>query len=134
MFLQKLFIIYILCQSLTPLTPTPKTFTWANHKNKNYLTKVLSENSPKYCKSDWAISTTSIISDKILIIRKNRFPEINLSPQIILDYENYSKGCNGGTPDQAFSYILKNNISEDNCSNYRAESKNQINAKCTSYV
>ena len=39
---------------------------------------------------------------------------------------NHSRGCNGGDPTAAYSYILEHGITDDSCSNYLAK-----NEQCT---
>lgn len=40
----------------------------------------MSQHSPNYCGSSWALSATSAISDRIKIMRDAAWPEINLAP------------------------------------------------------
>jgi len=54
-------------------------------------------------------------------MRRAAFPEINLSPQVLLDYDHVDQGCHGGDYSSAFQYIKDNGISEESCSNYRAQ-------------
>jgi hypothetical protein len=37
------------------------------------------------CGSCWAMGTTSALSDRIKLMRKASFPDINLSPQVLVD-------------------------------------------------
>jgi len=83
---------------------------------------------PQYCGSCWAHSTTSVISDRIMIARKAAFPEINLSPQVLLDYDMVDQGCHGGDYMSAFKYVKENGLTEENCSNYRAQGHEEDNA------
>jgi cathepsin X len=36
---------------------------------------------------------------------------------------NHSRGCDGGDPTAAFSYILSRGITDDSCSNYLAKNE-----------
>ena len=62
----------------------PKNFHWGKNDGINYLSQVKNQHIPQYCGSCWAQATTSALSDRIAIMRGNRFPEINISPQVIL--------------------------------------------------
>lgn len=83
----------------------PKNFTWGNVDGVNYLTRMRNQHIPQYCGSCWAHSTISIISDRISIMRKAAFPEINLSPQTLLDYDMVDQGCHGGDYMSAFKFV-----------------------------
>jgi len=37
------------------------------------------------CGSCWAHGTTSALADRFKLIRKGKFPDINLSPQVLVD-------------------------------------------------
>jgi len=99
----------------------PRNFSWGNVDGKNYLTRMRNQHIPQYCGSCWAHATTSVMSDRISIMRGGAFPEINIAPQTLLDYDYVDQGCHGGDFRPAFDYIQKNNIVEENCSQYRAK-------------
>eukprot|EP00053_Salpingoeca_punica_P018554 m.182382 g.182382 ORF g.182382 m.182382 type:complete len:416 (-) comp17459_c2_seq3:537-1784(-) len=82
---------------------------------------------PQYCGSCWAHGTTSALSDRIKIARKRAFPDIQLSPQYLVNCvtANSSNGCHGGDPTAAYSYILDNGIVDLSCTNYQA-----VNEQC----
>jgi cathepsin X len=77
------------------------------------------------CGSCWAHGTTSALSDRIKIKRNATFPDIQLSPQVLVNCvtANHSKGCQGGDPTAAYSYILASGITDDSCSNYLAKNE-----------
>lgn len=106
----------------------PKNWDWSNVDGVNYVTRMRNQHIPQYCGSCWAHSTTSIISDRIAIMRKAAFPEINLSPQVLLDHDHVDMGCHGGDYLSAFKYIKENGITEENCSNYRAQGYEETNS------
>ena len=41
--------------------------------------------TPTDCGSCWAMGTTSALSDRIKLMRQAAFPDINLSPQVLVD-------------------------------------------------
>jgi cathepsin X len=106
----------------------PINHNWSNVNGVNYVTIMRNQHIPQYCGSCWAHSTTSVISDRIAIARKGAFPEINLSPQVLLDYDLVDQGCHGGDYLSAFKWVKENGITEENCSNYRAQGHEEDNA------
>ena len=48
--------------------------------------------SPIDCGSCWAMATTSALSDRIKILRERNYPEINLSPQVLVDCVTVRQG------------------------------------------
>jgi len=61
-------------------------------------------------------------------MRNAAFPEINLSPQVLLDHDHVDHGCHGGDYLSAFKYVKENGVTEENCSNYRAQGHEEKNA------
>ena len=99
----------------------PRNFTWGNKDGINYLTRMRNQHIPQYCGSCWAHSSTSLMSDRIAIMRGGHFPEINIAPQTLLDFDYTDQGCHGGDFRPAFDFIQKEGIVEENCSQYRAK-------------
>ena len=60
------------------------------------------------------------MSDRIKIMRKAAFPDINISPQVLISCESPDHGCHGGLPLFAYDYIHKYNITDETCSSYQA--------------
>ena len=73
----------------------PQSFTWSNVEGVNYLTKNLNQHIPVYCGSCWAHGSVSSLADRIKIMRKAAWPDINLSIQFILNCQ-MGGSCNGG--------------------------------------
>ena len=56
---------------------------------------IYNQNFPQVCASGWAIATTSALSSRIKIRRNASSPDIELSPQVLLNCDNYDNGCLG---------------------------------------
>ena len=71
---------------VTPLTPVadlPETHIWSNVDGVNYLTNMRNQHIPSYCESCRADAATSAMSDRIKIVRKTTWPDINIAPQVL---------------------------------------------------
>lgn len=97
----------------------PSNFFWGNVSGVSLLTLVRNQHIPQYCGSCWAFAATSSLSDRIKIKRNGSFPEINLSPQVLLSCDHEDYGCHGGDAIFAYEYIAENNITDESCSVYQ---------------
>ena len=95
-----------------PLKDIPSYFWWGNVNGTNYLTVQRNQHIPQYCGSCWAFASTSVISDRIKIMRKAAWPDINLSPQVLLSCDENDRGCHGGDPKNTYEWIYRNNITD----------------------
>lgn len=94
---------------------------WRSFHNTNYVTMTRNQNSPAYCDAGWAMATTSALSDRINILRNNKYPLIHLSPQVLLNC-NAGGSCRGGGVDEALKYIRDAGLTEEPCHPYEAVS------------
>jgi cathepsin X len=62
----------------------PTNFWWGNVSGINYLTIQKNQHIPIYCGSCWAFSASSSLSDRIKIKRKAQWPDVLISPQVII--------------------------------------------------
>jgi len=97
----------------------PESWWWGNVDGKNYLTYTRNQHIPTYCGSCWAHGTTSALSDRISIKRGGAWPQINLSPQVMVNCV-VGSSCHGGDPSAVYSYAAKNGIPDETCQNYEA--------------
>eukprot|EP00827_Trimyema_finlayi_P002942 TRINITY_DN261_c0_g1_i14.p1 TRINITY_DN261_c0_g1~~TRINITY_DN261_c0_g1_i14.p1 ORF type:complete len:711 (-),score=357.79 TRINITY_DN261_c0_g1_i14:19-2013(-) len=108
----------------------PTNYDWRNIEGKNLVTLIKNQHIPQYCGACWTFGTTSALSDRIKIMRKAAFPDINLSPQVLLscltsdDKEVCSEpeacnGCKGGDPITVYQYINKKGLTDETCSLYQ---------------
>ena len=65
----------------------PTEWFWNNVKGTNYLTNMRNQHVPQYCGSCWAHASTSALSDRIKIARKAAWPDINISPPVLISCE-----------------------------------------------
>jgi cathepsin X len=98
----------------------PEQWRWDNSLEKNYLTYMKNQHIPEYCGACWAFAATSALSDRIKIMRNATFPDIMISPQVLLSCSMENDGCHGGYGYSAYHWIYKNEITDDTCSPYRA--------------
>jgi len=103
----------------------PAEFTWANKDGVNYLTMSRNQHIPVYCGSCWAHGTTSSIGDRIRIMSNASFPQVNPSPQVLINC-NAGGTCEGGDPGGVYAYGREYGIPDETCQNYEA-----VNGKCT---
>eukprot|EP01135_Chromosphaera_perkinsii_P011370 Nk52_evm15s2391 gene=Nk52_evmTU15s2391 len=97
----------------------PERWFWGDVDGKNYLTRLRNQHIPQYCGSCWAFGTTSSLNDRFAIMRERAWPEINLSPQVLINCHGGGT-CQGGNPGEVYSYIHKNGIPDETCQNYEA--------------
>ena len=100
--------------------PLPANWHWGNVNGTNYLCTTKNQHIPQYCGSCWAQAATASISDRIAIMRGGKFPEIDISPQVLLNCDMMDNGCHGGEPLNAFKWMHDNIITDSSCAPYRA--------------
>lgn len=93
---------------------------WRYTGGQRYTTWTRNQHIPNYCGACWAFSSTSALSDRIMINNKNAWPEWDVSPQVLLDCERDDDGCHGGDPNNAYAYIQQNGITSETCAPYSA--------------
>ncbi|GAQ86878.1 Cysteine proteinases superfamily protein [Klebsormidium nitens] len=101
----------------------PTSYDIRNLSGVNYATANRNQHIPSYCGSCWAHGTSSALSDRIALHRKGAWPEVQLSPQVLVNCvtDDDTKGCNGGSPTAAYAWIAKNGLSDETCQNYQAK-------------
>jgi len=107
-------------EPLLHVSDIPTNFTWGAVNGTNYLTNIKNQHLPVYCGSCWAQATASSLSDRIKIARKAAWPDINISPQVLISCEVEDDGCHGGEPIRANAWMHFNEITDETCSIYRA--------------
>ena len=82
------------------------------------------------CGSCWAMGPTSALSDRLSIMRKKAFPQIHLSPQVIINCHG-GGSCDGGNPGGVYEYIHQNGIPDETCQNYEVSCIRLCSSRCT---
>jgi len=103
-----------------PLGSIPEALDWRWYNGQRYTTWSRNQHIPNYCGACWAFSSTSALSDRIMIMSNNQWPETDLSPQVLLTCEQEDEGCHGGDPNNAYAYIQENGIPSETCAPYTA--------------
>lgn len=98
---------------------TPDAKDWRDVNGVSLVTVVKNQHIPQYCGSCWAQAATSSLSDRIKIQRNGAFPDINISPQVVVSCSD-DDGCHGGEAYSAFDYMKKNGVTDETCSPYLA--------------
>jgi len=103
----------------------PPNFDWRFYKGMNMLTPTLNQHIPVYCGACWAFAPLSAISDRIKIARNGAWPEIVLSPQVLLNcakkYVDGPMGCHGGFMTRTMSYLHRQGLPDQTCAVYQAK-------------
>mmetsp|Transcript_35647 Transcript_35647/g.26017 ORF Transcript_35647/g.26017 Transcript_35647/m.26017 type:complete len:334 (-) Transcript_35647:657-1658(-) len=60
------------------------------------------------------------MSDRIKIMRKAAWPDINIAPQVLISCEQTDFGCHGGDPLTAYEWMSTNEVTDETCTTYRA--------------
>lgn len=101
----------------------PAKWVWNDVNDTNYLTLLRNQHIPQYCGSCWAFGSTSSLGDRLNIQRgkagQSRWPEINLSPQVLVN-EDGGGTCNGGNAKGVMNYIHNHGIPDETCQVYQA--------------
>ncbi|EFA83177.1 cathepsin Z precursor [Heterostelium album PN500] len=108
------------------ITEVPTSWNWANVSGVNYLTMNRNQHIPQYTLSPmmeiggcWAFASTSALSDRINIIRRAVWPQVNLAPQHLINC-NGGGTCDGGDPRAAYEFMAESGIVDETCQPYQA--------------
>jgi cathepsin X len=100
----------------------PEQWDWRNVKGINLSTPPRNQHIPQYCGACWAFSSTSSLSDRIKIARKGKWPDVVLSPQMVVNCGPGS--CKGGNSHMVYAWLhKKSGVVDETCQPYQAKSK-----------
>jgi len=116
---QKELITEPLPQDYLSMDAIPSSFDWRNVSGMNYVTWNRNQHIPQYCGGCWAFGSTSALSDRISILRKGAWPQVNLAPQHLINCEG-GGDCDGGDPGAAYAYMNQAGIPDETCVPYEA--------------
>ena len=103
--------------------------------NVNVLSPIRNQNQPKQCGASWAFAITSAMSDQFNSIRHLEFPEVVLSPQMLLTCQSssknktcaYSNSIENADMQETLDRLKEYGISDESCNNWYSNSTD----KCT---
>lgn len=81
----------------------PKSWDWRNINGINYLSWTINQHIPIYCGSCWAQATTSALADRFIIADKDKYANLALSPQVIINCRA-GGSCEGGNPPDVYEF------------------------------
>lgn len=107
----------------------PTAWDWRNVSGQNYLSWNRNQHIPQYCGACWAFAATSSIADRFNILKNNSFPQVSLSPQVMI---NCAAGgsCSAGDPYGVYKFAYETGIPDDTCQQYTATEPDYSN-DCT---
>jgi cathepsin X len=98
----------------------PESFDWRNVNGKSFASVARNQHIPQYCGACWAFASLSAVNDRIKIMRKDKWPEIVLSPQHMLSCGN-AGSCFGGNHFLAYKWLTDEGNVDETCAPYQAQ-------------
>merc|ERR1712025_675346 len=98
----------------------PEAWDWRNISGKNYLSWTVNQHIPQYCGSCWAQGTLSALADRFQIAAGDKFPNLALSPQAIINCRA-GGSCEGGNPASVYEFAAKIGVPDVTCLIYEAK-------------
>jgi hypothetical protein len=82
---------------LQEVSGLPSEFSWADINGSTFVPPVRNQWFPAPCNSGWAMAATNVLNSRIKIRRQGQWPDVQLSPQVLLDCDSLDYGCFGVT-------------------------------------
>lgn len=105
------------------LEQLPKSFDWNNVDGRSMLAPSWNQHIPQYCGSCWLHGSTSMIQDRLKIIKGGIGPDTMLARQVVLNcgaFHGYGEGCNGGDVIDVVRYMKHYGLPDESCMPYSA--------------
>ena len=106
----------------------PTSFDVRDVDGVNYASPSRNQHIPQYCGSCWTHGPTSALNDRFQMTRKNAFPHVFLSPQMLvncmpppMDKTQGDGGCLGGDPSEVAPFLHQHGAVHETCQNYQAK-------------
>lgn len=107
--------------SLSPLNDLPSALDWSNFNGVSYLTIPRNSHVPQFCEGAWAFAAATTLSDRFKVLFNASFPDIVISPQVLLSCDYGSNGCTSGDFLTAYNYIQNSGITDETCEVYQGK-------------
>eukprot|EP00475_Leptophrys_vorax_P004275 TRINITY_DN12550_c0_g2_i1.p1 TRINITY_DN12550_c0_g2~~TRINITY_DN12550_c0_g2_i1.p1 ORF type:complete len:561 (+),score=8.08 TRINITY_DN12550_c0_g2_i1:101-1684(+) len=103
----------------------PPAYDIRNLAGRSFAVVDRNQHIPRYCGSCWAFGSTAALADRVSLMRGGAFPQINLSPQVVVNcvHGGESNGCYGGDPTAVYEWMTANGVPDESCANYEARNK-----------
>jgi len=98
----------------------PDVWDWRNVSGRNYLSWTVNQHIPQYCGSCWAQGTLSALADRFMIAAGDKFPELALSPQAVINCRA-GGSCEGGNPASVYEFAAEIGVPDVTCMVYEAK-------------
>jgi len=86
----------------------------------NLTTPPRNQHIPQYCGACWAFSSSSAVSDRIKILRGGKWPDVVLSPQMLVNCGPGS--CKGGNSHMVYKWMHEQDgVVDETCQPYQAK-------------
>ncbi|EFN53799.1 hypothetical protein CHLNCDRAFT_136485 [Chlorella variabilis] len=104
----------------------PTNFSWNDPNNTGVSMLVPSWNQhiPQYCGSCWLHGTTSMIQDRLKIVKGGIGPDTMLARQVVLNcgaFHGYGQGCGGGDVIDVLRYMAHFGLPDESCQPFSAD-------------
>mmetsp|Transcript_42121 Transcript_42121/g.78288 ORF Transcript_42121/g.78288 Transcript_42121/m.78288 type:complete len:351 (+) Transcript_42121:64-1116(+) len=72
------------------------------------------------CSASWALAAAASLSQRICIASPRKHASLRLSPQQLLSCDTSNKGCQGGSLDTVWDYMMSEGLVSESCFPYQA--------------
>ncbi|PSC75212.1 Cathepsin Z isoform A [Micractinium conductrix] len=101
----------------------PRELDWNDVNGTSMLVPSWNQHIPQYCGSCWLHGTTSMIQDRLKIVKGGVGPDVMLARQVVLNcgaFHGYGQGCDGGDVIDVVRYMKHFGLPDESCQPYSA--------------